>query len=174
MSTQIRRMAPEVDPIASALNASRKSGIGAGSKFHFATADFTITAAAASDLATSITLCNQIKRVLAGNLTVGGNWIGHFLDDIAHTTADTTNATSSPDASSLATGITLANELKADFNAHLTQAGVHPNNDGTNSVATADATDQSSLNTLLNALKAAINLHIGDALGGTALRPVNF
>jgi hypothetical protein len=172
MSTQIRRTAPEIDDLAAALTATRKSGIGAGSKFHFATADFTIDAAAASSLGTSITLANQIKRVLAGNLTAGGNWIGHLLDTNAHTAADTTNTTSAADATSLATGITLANEMKADFNAHLTQSGVHPNNDGLNAVATADATDQSSLNTLLNALKAAINLHIGDALGGTALRAI--
>lgn len=80
-----------------------------------------------------------------------------------HTAANTTNATAAPKAANLATAITLANELKADFNAHRSQAGVHPNNDGTNAVAAADATNLASLLTLLNEIKANLNAHLASA-----------
>lgn len=173
MATPIRRTSAEVDTLVAAQNATRKSAIGAGANFHYATCDYTVAAANASDLATSLTLVNQIKRVLAGNLSNGGNWLGHLVDDIAHTNADTTNTVTAADAVDLATAITLANQLKARYNSHRSQASVHANNDATNATSSADSTDQSSLNTLLNELKTDINAHLASATGGTALRVVN-
>jgi uncharacterized phage protein gp47/JayE len=67
----------------------------------------------------------------------------------------------------LATLLTLANELKADYEAHriLTSGPVHQAADTTNTIAAADATDLSSLLTLANELKADYNAHADD---GTA------
>src|SRR5690606_38323895 len=55
--------------------------------------------------------------------------------------------------------VALANDIKANYNAHLSAAGVHTQDDETNVVATADATDTASAITLLNAIKAAYNAH---------------
>jgi hypothetical protein len=124
-----------------------------------------VTAAAATNLATSCVLANQIKGVLKT----------HFLDASAHLKADLVNdgyldgysfvdgySTVDPPAqgiADLASVIVLLNGEKAVFNKHLSQSGVHVSTDG-RTVATTDATDQTSANTLANALKAAVNLHV--------------
>lgn len=65
-----------------------------------------------------------------------------------------------PDASSLATSITLANDLKAKYNAHAASTGAHKVADAVNVVAAATAVDLATTNTLLNELKADFNAHI--------------
>jgi hypothetical protein len=114
-----------------------------------------VTAANASDLATSLTLVNNIRSVL----------VEHFADTFAHNTA-LSGAIAALPATDLASAITLANEEKADYNTHRTAASVHFTNDATNATAAADASDQSTLNTLLNELKTDINAHIAGALAG--------
>lgn len=126
-----------------------------------------VDAAAATTLATTITLANNIHGVLHT----------HFLDAQAHLKADTVNdgyqdgysvyvdgySTSMAASVGAADLVAVCNELnvsKIAFNAHLTQSGVHVNNDTGNSVATTNATDLSSAEALANALAAAINLHI--------------
>jgi hypothetical protein len=111
----------------------------------------TIVSPNATDLATSLTLINEILAV----------YEFHRVDDLAHKAADTSNPIAAPRATDLTTAQTLANELKADFNLHRAQAGVHFQNDGGNAITSADATDQSSLNTLANELKTDINAHFG-------------
>lgn len=145
----------------------------AGVKFHLDTSDETVTAAVASDLATSLTLVNELADVFYGPAsTTSSPFPGHALDALAHVAADSTNGalTAARPATSLATAITLANEIKADYNAHLTQSGVHLNNDSTNTISSSNASDQSSLNTLLNELRTNMAAHIASAVAGYSLR----
>lgn len=121
----------------------------------------TITAANASDLATSVTLANNCKAVINR----------HFADDYAHDSAVSAQVATA-DATDLATGITLANALKAAYNTHRAAASVHFTNDGANATAATDATDQSSLNTLLNEIKTDFNAHVISAPIGSMIRLV--
>lgn len=127
----------------------------------------TVTAAAATNLATSITLANQLKAVF-------NRHIADALDDHgcgAHAVADATNVVTTADAATLLAEVqTLLNAIKTKFNAHLTQASVHANNDGTNTEATADATDQTTANALATSLKAKLNAHMASAPAGHGLR----
>lgn len=123
---------------------------------HLDVTERTITAANASDLATSITLVNELRKAYEFHRVDYG-------DGMAHLASDTTNAIAAPYATDLATAITLANELKTDYNAHRSQSGVHHVSDGGNAISSANASDQSSLNTLLNELKTDFNAHIAAA-----------
>lgn len=132
----------------------------------------TVTAASATNLATSITLVNNILGVFHS----------HCKDDSSHLIKDTVNDPQLDGYSLVVTtGVTMTdtaavvvnvNALKILFNAHLTQAGVHVNNDGTNTVSTAAATDLASAETLLNAMKTAVNAHMasGPSFGRIRLK----
>lgn len=65
------------------------------------------------------------------------------------------------------------NDLKAKYNAHLTQSGVHPNNDATNSTSASNATNGASLYTLLNELKTDFNAHLADGMSTPSWRAVD-
>ncbi len=122
----------------------------------------TVSAAAATSLATSITLANQIFGVLNVHLT----------DDQVHLTTDFVNLPSLDGymnvlAVDLPTVEVLLNAEKALFNAHLTQSGVHQINDVVNTVVAANATSQSTANTLANALKTAVNAHMASCPTGS-------
>src|SRR5688572_5980890 len=75
-----------------------------------------VTAAAATNEATSVTLANDIKEVLNR----------HYADAVAHDTA-VSAALTTADATNAATAITLANAIKASLNTHNTEADVHYN-----------------------------------------------
>jgi hypothetical protein len=120
-----------------------------------------VTSANASDLATSLTLANEIK----------GIYEDHVKDDAKHKLplAITTLVA----ASTLATGITLGNAIKTAYNIHRASTTYHYTADATNVVASADATDQSSLNTLLNEIKTDLNAHITSGPTGSLARLVD-
>lgn len=120
-----------------------------------------ISAANASDLATSITLVNALK------LTINR----HFADTRAHKVAFT--AISTATATDLTTAIALGNAIKSSYNTHIASTTYHYTADSTNSTAAANATDQSSLNTLLNELKADFNAHVISAPLGSMLYVVD-
>lgn len=120
-----------------------------------------VSTANATDLATSLTLVNEIKDVVDE----------HFADAVAHDSA-TSAAITIADATDLASAVTLANDLKAKYNTHRTASNVHYTNDSTNSVTNADATDQSTLNTLINEIKGDVNAHIASAPAGTYITVV--
>lgn len=125
----------------------------------------TVTAADSSSLATSRTLARDIYPI----------YVLHIADTLAHDAADSTNtiAFGLPAASeSLANLITWANQAKAAYNAHRTQASVHPLNDTVNIVTASDATDQSSLNTLLNDIKAQLIAHLASSPGSVMVNVV--
>jgi len=149
---------PNSHPLASVIVAQIKmlaERVGAGSSFHLDPVSSAITAANASDLATSLTLAEQIRGV----------YNTHLDSDAAHKIKDPKPALTA--ASTLATAITLANAIKADYNTHRASTTYHYNADATNVVTSADATDQSSLNTLLNELKTDLNAHLASGPAGS-------
>ncbi len=162
--------------------ANKDRVLGVGSVFHYdqlsdmtgehthpVATIMTVTAAAATNLATSITLANNLKKVLNRHMADGLDAFGCGC----HTVADTTNVVTTADAATLLAEVqTLLNAIKTKFNAHLTQSGVHPNNDGTNTEATANATDQTTANALAISLKAKINAHMASANAGHGIRLV--
>ncbi len=125
-------------------------------------ADLTVTAANASDLATLLTLSNDVYAV----------YTQHIADTHVHDVADTSNPIAAPLATDLTTAEALLNELKTDYNLHRSETGVHPNDDAGNAITSADATDQSSAETLANELKTDLNAHMADALTGQGVQLV--
>lgn len=119
-----------------------------------------VASANASDLATSLTLVNEIRQ----------RWLDHRDDDLAHKVADGLPALAAPVATDLTTAQTLANEIKADYGVHIASTTYHYTADATNTVAAADATDQTSLNTLLNEIKGDFNAHIISAPVGQSVK----
>lgn len=167
MSIKIRKAQLASEPaVASAINAlidarlstqvhRDKTSIPAGDSLNPSSTVLQVTAANASDLATSITLANSIKGILGV----------HMADSSAHLEADLTNINFDGYAlaSDLATVIALANAMKVNHNAHCANTDCHLNADSTNTVSASAASDQSSSNTLLNELKSDLNAHIANA-----------
>lgn len=125
--------------------------------------ELTITAATAADLATSLTLVNEIKAV----------YNTHCADTLAHKAADTTNLVTSALATDLATAITMANEIKTDYAAHRVSTTFHVVADSTNTISAADATDLAELITLLNELKTDINAHMASGPAAKSIRAID-
>lgn len=115
---------------------------------HLDRAEYALTAANSSSLATALLLVNQMRAIQ----------LIHRADTLAHKTADAATITA-PAATDLTTAITLANELKADHNTHIAALTLHQANDGQSIVTATNASDQTSLDTLLNEMKADMNLH---------------
>lgn len=74
---------------------------------------------------------------------------------------------SAPNATILSTLVALANELKADYNAHIanTNRPLHAVVDTANAVSAANASDLATAITLLNEIKADYNAHIANTGG---------
>lgn len=124
----------------------------------------TVDAANASSAPTSLTLVNQIRQL----------WIQHRNDDLAHkVSGEATLALSNGVATNLTEAMSLANELKADFNVHIAAATWHYTTDGTNVITSTDASDQTSLNTLANELKTDFNAHIASAPAGSSVKLID-
>ncbi len=157
MAITVRKTYPQAAVYASQHNLTKKQ-VGAGSSVHNDATESArrISSADASDLATSLTLVNELRAKYELHRVDYG-------DGLAHLAADSTNTISAPVATNLATAQTLANELKSDYNAHRSQSGVHHNADSGNGISSSDASDQSSLNTLLNELKTDFNAHLAAA-----------
>lgn len=125
-----------------------------------------VAAADADDLATALVLVNELGLRIYNpdahpNFPIGG----HLGDTLRHKAASAGVLAAAFPATDLATAQTLANELKADFNVSLTEAGHHFNNDAVNTVAAADASDQATLETLLNEEKGDYNAHANNTVG---------
>lgn len=103
----------------------------AGSVHGAADSTNVVSAADATDLASSLTLANEIKVDYEAHriLTAGS----------VHGAADSTNAVTAADATDLDTLITLVNDLRTQYEAHrvLTAGGVHGAADTTNVVSAA-------------------------------------
>ena len=153
-----------------------------------------LSTTAAVDIVTATALANSIRGLLIGAGTSGAPGAqpgvsGHMFDAIsvsnvacgAHKVPDLTNSAtlnavqSSPlvltgvTATDTAALVAFVNQLKASWNAHLSQAGVHFNNDAANSIATANATTLATAITLVNAFATPVNTHILSAPGSVML-----
>jgi hypothetical protein len=118
----------------------------------------TVSAANGTDLATNITLVNEIKA----------DYNLHAVDADAHNTA-VSAVVATATATDEATAITLANALKAAYNTHLSASNVHFTNDSTNVVSAANATDLATLQTLVNEMKGDLNAHMASAPAGSII-----
>lgn len=72
----------------------------------------------------------------------------------------TTELVDAAAAASEGTLVTLANDIKAKYVAHIADTDAHVDADETNTVAAADATDLATANTLLNEVKGDFNAHV--------------
>lgn len=160
MATVIRNTDPVLGKVCAAFN-DLKAQIGAASAAHLDKSEVTITAANASNLATSLTLVNQILDV----------YKFHMADTLAHKTTGVALA-SYAYATDLTTAMARANDIKAKYETHRASTTYHYNADATNTIAADDATDQTTLNTLLNELKTDINAHMADGPAAKSLRLV--
>lgn len=69
------------------------------------------------------------------------------------------------ESTNLSSALVMANDMKAAFNAHLSNVGSHNPNDVTETVEVVNASDQESLNILLNELKSRYSAHIAKGSG---------
>jgi hypothetical protein len=159
--------------LAVALNASRREPTFVGTKFH---ADVTSTtsgdvnnlvatplavvAPAATNLATLLTLCGELKIKVRD----------HLADALAHKVADTANTTAAATPTDLATAQTFLNELKADYNTHIASTTYHYTADAANGIAAADATDLASAQTLANEIRTDFFVHVASAPAGNSIK----
>ncbi len=92
------------------------------------------------------------------NATTIANWTAAAAG--AHSNVDTENPSTAPDATDLATLVTLTNDLKAAFNAHIVESTVHVMDDNLDRVTAADAMDLPTSAVLLNQLQTKYLLHL--------------
>jgi hypothetical protein len=133
-----------------------------------------VTAPAATNLATSLVLAQNILGVLIG----GGQTTdppAHFYDAPAnspvkagvHLVQDSVNIAALVSligtAVDLPTAMTMANAIRTYYAAHRTQSGVHYNSDTVNASTATASLDLAGLITLLNDLKTVVTNHVGDA-----------
>lgn len=162
MATVIRNTDPSVAFVVAAHN-DLKAQIGAAAFFHLDKSEQTITAANATDLPTSLALCNNIIGV----------YRFHFADTLAHKLADATSLPALGAAIDLTSAQTAANLIKASLATHIASTTVNYAADATNTISSADATNQGTLNTLLNELKTDINAHMASGPAAASLRLVS-
>lgn len=129
-----------------------------------------VTAANASDLATSKTLAKALADALVAH---GASTDKHSAADVIAIAA---YASSPAEPANLTEVQNVLNEVKADFNTHIANATPHRGVGGAGratiaTVTTADASDQTTANALANALKAALNAH--DSAGAQTIQVVD-
>lgn len=174
MSTEVRKGTDTViTALVAAHNARQLAAV--ASFFHadvsqtVVGATLAVSAANASDLATSLTLANQVKGIYNTHVRDGvvpGNGAAgsHKTQGATVTTADATD---------LPTGIALANAIKTAYTAHIASSAMHYTVDAANPIAAANASDQATLNTLLNELKTDLNLHMASGPVGAMIKLVD-
>lgn len=121
----------------------------------------TITAADATDLASVITLLNEL-----GYGTTSGDYNVHRASTTYHRAADTTNIVAATIASDLATSLTLATELIADINAHMIESGVHMVDDTVNTITELAPVDLTTVKAVANKIKEKYNAHLDEETDG--------
>lgn len=140
-------------------------------------AGYVSTTAFASALTATPTVSNAVLAQ-ASSLVVTGTVLPSLSPDL--TSVKLTNLTPTVQSflqtafsATEAQLVTLVNELKADINAHFTQATVHAVDDAVNTIGTADATDTASAITLVNVIKTKYNTHRTQATVHTVNDAVN-
>lgn len=122
-------------------------------------ATLAVTAADASDLATLLTLTNQL-------IGIGK---AHLSDTGAHKVLDATSWPAFGAAVDLTTAQTALNLMKATYNTHIASTTYHYNADATNGIAAANASNQGTAETLANELKTDLTAHIASGLAGETI-----
>jgi hypothetical protein len=125
--------------LANAIESNYSSHIGSSVFHDIADAVNLVTAGAAVDLATLISLVNDVKMVYNDHISNTG---GSF-----HNLADSSNSVTVADATDLASASALAHELKVKFNLHLIEKGVHGHDDVSNNETNGDATVRTVIGT---------------------------
>jgi hypothetical protein len=89
----------------------------------------------------------------------------HWMDGIKHTgdTSISYNADTLPEDYRAHEAALLANDIKAQYNAHRVEPGVHPTDDLINVVTVADATDLTTAIALVNNIQTQYNAHLVEA-----------
>ncbi len=87
----------------------------------------------------------------------------------AHISADSTNVISAPVATDVATGQTLANQFKTQYNLHIASAVFHCVADTSNAVTASTVTNEATLVTMVNQIKAKLNAHFAGAFTSQAV-----
>lgn len=118
-----------------------------------------VTSANASDLATLLTLTNEI-------ISVGKN---HLLDTGAHKASDAVSWPAFGAAVDLATAQTALNLMKASYNTHIALTTKHYNADAANGIIAADGSNQATCETLANEIKTDLTAHIASGLAGDTI-----
>jgi hypothetical protein len=93
---------------------------------------------------------------------ITGNWT--VAVQAPHRDTDTINQVVAPDASNLPTLITLLNDIKSAFNAHIKEEQVHFQNDDRSRILTANASDLTTSLALANAIQIAYLAHLSRIL----------
>jgi hypothetical protein len=146
-----------VNGIGSSVHVDKTTLVMTGDHLNPTPATLTVSAANASDLATLLTLCAQIRAVA----------IAHAKDANAHKVADSTFLAAIPaEPTDLATAITFLNAVKAAYGTHIASTTFHYTADATNTIVAANASDQATSQTLANELKTDVTAHIAAALAG--------
>ncbi len=113
---------------------------------------------------------------LAGALLLTNNLLGvykfHMADTLAHKVAGVALASYVP-ATTLATAITRANDIKSKYGTHRASTTYHYVSDGVDTISASDATILSDLITLLIELKADFNSHMASGPAAASLRLVD-
>lgn len=110
-----------------------------------------IIGAVFTDLASELFKSGTVRVWFNGPTTdadIPVNWA--IFQPGAHLWPDTINTVTSPNAFDLASLIILANNIKANFNAHLFYPQIHPQNDGISFITSPVAVDLPTAITLLN------------------------
>ena len=112
--------------------------------------------AAATTTPTAVAAANAIRTL----------YIAHIASTDAHDAADATNTISTAVCTDEATAITLINEIKGDFNAHVVRDASHRGLIGAAgsvaiaTVSTSDASNPATLYALIEATRLAVERHI--------------
>lgn len=85
------------------------------------------------------------------------------VENCYHSEPDATNTATSATPVDLATAQTLANEIKADYNAHIASTTFHIAADAVNVISSADASDLATLLTLCTEIRLDYNAHRSQA-----------
>lgn len=155
-----------------ALNSLRRDATVLGTRFHAdqvgtragslraPTVTVLVSAApTATDLPTSIVLCNELWNV--AKLHVAGADCHKVVDSVS-----VASLAAGVIASDLATTIALANVIKAAYEIHRASTAFHYTADSTNTIVAGNATILSDSITLLNELKTKVNAHMASAVAG--------
>lgn len=158
--------ATKIDAIVAATNEMQNALASQGLLPHYCRADGTSAVSTALAALQALAAATTEGTAVAAVNACKALHNAHLASTDAHVSADSTNTSSSSNATNEATAITLANELKGDFNAHVVLDANHRGLIGAAgsvaiaTVTTSNASDATTLYALVEALRLALERHI--------------